>query len=27
LKAKELKSTNMNLDKKIQNKAFYDPIY
>jgi tetratricopeptide (TPR) repeat protein len=27
LKAKELKSTNLNLDKKIQNKAYYDPIY
>jgi tetratricopeptide (TPR) repeat protein len=27
LKAKELKSTNQNLDKKIQNKAYYDPIY
>lgn len=27
LKAKELKSTNLNLDKKIQNKAYYVPIY
>jgi tetratricopeptide (TPR) repeat protein len=27
LKAKELKSTNLNLDKKIQNKVYYDPIY
>lgn len=27
IKAKELKSTNLNLDKKIQNKAYYDPIY
>lgn len=27
LKAKELKSTNQNLDKKIQNKAYYEPIY
>jgi tetratricopeptide (TPR) repeat protein len=27
LKAKELKSTNLSLDKKIQNKAYYDPIF
>lgn len=27
LRAKELKSTNLNLDKKIQNKAYYDPVY
>ncbi len=26
-KAKELGSTNLNLDKKILNKAYYDPIY
>ena len=27
LKAKELKSTNLSLDKKITNKVYYDPIY
>jgi tetratricopeptide (TPR) repeat protein len=27
LRAKELKSTNLILDKKIQNKIYYDPIY
>ena len=27
IKAKSLKSTNLNLDKKIQNKVYYDPIY
>ena len=27
LRAKELNSTNLNLDKKIQNKAYYDPVY
>lgn len=27
MKAKELKSTNNNLEKKIQNKAYYDPLY
>jgi tetratricopeptide (TPR) repeat protein len=27
LHAKEMKSTNLILDKKIQNKVYYDPIY